>query len=199
MYFDSNEIYQNHWRMSNMLSRVVKRADRHAGYSGRKYFLYYNVWVAKRGNIVESKSRLSAWPLTSLSVNSSDPVILNKRFGKARCRSSQNEINVELWILYLVHQSIQIKMHLKVKTQEHRRFVGCLTVLIHIRQWRLITCVVMVTPWRLYTMRNNACHPLRFRPYRYVQKCQTQLYICRSTSLLQGFFVACVYMHINPD
>ena len=88
----------------------------------------------------------------------------------------------------------------KAKTLEHWRFVGCLTVVIQIRKWRLIACVVMVTPWQLFTMKNNACHPLRLKPYRYVQKYQTQLYICRSTtSLLQGFFVVCIYIRINPD
>ena len=58
----------------------------------------------------------------------------------------------------------------------------------------------MVTLWRLFAMQSNACHPLRLKPYGYVQKYQTQLYICQSTtSLCQGFFVVCVYMHINPD
>ena len=91
-------------------------------------------------------------------------------------------------------------MYFNVKTQEHRCFVGCLTVVIHIRKWRLIACVVMVTSWRLFVMQNQACYPLRLKPYRYIQKYQTQLYICGSaTSLCQGFFVVCVYMHINPD
>ena len=49
-------------------------------------------------------------------------------------------------------------------------------------------------------MRNKACHPLRLNPYRYIQKYQTHLYICRSTiSLCHGFFVVCVYMHMYPD
>ena len=92
----------------------------------------------------------------------------------------------------------QIKVYFKVKTQERRRFVGCLTVVIQIRKWRLIACVVMVTPWRLFAMQRNAYHTLRLKPYGYVLKYQTQLYICRSmTSLCQGFFVLCVYMHIN--
>ena len=92
------------------------------------------------------------------------------------------------------------KGYSKVKTQEHLRFVGCLTVVIHIRKWRLIACVVMVTPWRLFAMQIHAYHPLRLKPYRYVQKYQTQLYICRSTrSLCQGFFVVCVNMHMYPD
>ena len=86
------------------------------------------------------------------------------------------------------------------KEQEHRRFIGCLIVVIHIRKWRLTACVVMVTSWRLFVMRNKACHPFRLKPYRYIQKYQTHLYICRSmTSLCQGFFVVCVYMYINPD
>ena len=94
----------------------------------------------------------------------------------------------------------QIKVHFNVKIQEHRRFVGCLTVVIHIRRWCIIACVVMVTSWRLFVMPNQACHPLRLKPYRYIQKYQTQLYICGSvTSLCQGFLVVCVYSHINPD
>ena len=91
------------------------------------------------------------------------------------------------------------KGYFKVKTQERRRFVGCLTVVIQIRKWRLIARVVMVTPWRLFAMQSNACHTLTLKPYGYVQKYQTQLYICRSTtSLCQGIFVLCVCMHINP-
>ena len=36
--------------------------------------------------------------------------------------------------------------------------------------------------------------------YIYIYIYQTQLYICRSTTFsCQGFFVVCVYMHINPD
>ena len=94
----------------------------------------------------------------------------------------------------------QIKVYFKVKTQERRRFVGCLTVVIQIRKWCLIACVVMVTLWRLFAMQSNACHTLRLKTYGYVQKYQTQLYICGSTtSLCQGFFVLCVYMHKNPD
>ena len=62
-----------------------------------------------------------------------------------------------------------------------------------------IACVVMVTSWRLFVMQNTACHALRLKPYRYIQKYQTQLYICRSTkSIYQVFFVVCVDMHINP-
>ena len=92
------------------------------------------------------------------------------------------------------------KGYFKVKTREHRCFVGCLTVVIQIRKWRLIACVVMVTPWQLFAMQIHAYHTLRLKPYRYVQKYQTQLYICRSTtSLCQGFFVVCVNMHIYPD
>ena len=92
------------------------------------------------------------------------------------------------------------KVYFKAKTQERQRFVGCLTVVIHIRKGRLNARVVIVTPWRLCAMQNNECHPLRLKPCRYVQKIQTQLYICRSTtSFCQGFFVVCVYMHINPD
>ena len=84
-------------------------------------------------------------------------------------------------------------MYFKVKTQEHRRFVGCLIVVIDIRKWRLIACVVIVTSWRLFVMRNKASHQLRLNPYRYIQKYETRLYICRSsTSLCQGFFVVSV-------
>ena len=86
-------------------------------------------------------------------------------------------------------------MYFKVKTQERRRFVGCLTVVIQIRKWRLIACVVMVMPWRLFAMQNNAFYPLRLKPYGYVQNYQTQLYICRyMISLCHGFFVVCVYI-----
>ena len=81
----------------------------------------------------------------------------------------------------------------KVKTQERPRFVGCLTVVIQIRKWRLIACVVMATLWRLFAMQSTACRPLRLTPYGYVQTYQTQLYICRSTtSMCQGFFAVCV-------
>ena len=96
--------------------------------------------------------------------------------------------------------SFTIKVYFKVKTQGHRCFVDCLTVVIHIRKWRLIACVVMVTPWRLFAMQNNKCHQLRLKPYSYIQKYQTQLCICRSTtSVCQEFCVVCVYMHINSD
>ena len=75
------------------------------------------------------------------------------------------------------------------------------TVIIHIRKkWRLIACVIMVKSWWLFVMQNKACHPLRLKPYKWIQKYQTQLCICRSTtSLCQGFFVVCVYIHINSD
>ena len=63
----------------------------------------------------------------------------------------------------------QIKVYFKVKTQEHRRFVGCLIVVVHIRKWCFIACVVMVMSWRLFVMRNKACHPLRLKPCRYKQ------------------------------
>ena len=57
------------------------------------------------------------------------------------------------------------------------------------------TCVIV-------DARSHTCKSHDFIP-RYdinVQKYQTQLYICRSTtSLCQGFFVVCVYMHISPD
>ena len=86
-----------------------------------------------------------------------------------------------------------MKVYFNVKTQEHRRFVGCLTIVIHIRKWRLIACVVMVTSWRLYVMQSTACHPLRLKPYRYIQKYQTQLFICRSTtSMCQVYSFLCV-------
>ena len=88
---------------------------------------------------------------------------------------------------------------LKVKTQGLTRLLGCPTVVIHIRKWHSNACIVMVTSWRLFVMQNKACHPLRFKPYRYIQKYQTHLHICRSmTSLCQGFLVVCVYMNINP-
>ena len=48
----------------------------------------------------------------------------------------------------------------------------------------------MVTSWRLFLMQNKASHTLRLEPYRHIQKYQTQLYICGSTTpLFQGFFV----------
>ena len=84
-------------------------------------------------------------------------------------------------------------MYFKVKTRERlpykevalnctRRYGGAVTVI------------------RLFAIQSNAYHPLRLKPYGYVQKYQTQLYICRSTtSLCQGFFVVCVYMLINLD
>ena len=40
----------------------------------------------------------------------------------------------------------------------------------------------MVTSWRLFVMQSTACHPLRLKLYRYIQKYQTQLFICRSTT-----------------
>ena len=79
-------------------------------------------------------------------------------------RYGSTQIKV-LWILCLVHQSTQIKVYFKVKTQEHRRFAGCLTIVIQIRKWRWIACFVMVTLWRLFAMQNNASHPLRLKPY----------------------------------
>ena len=92
------------------------------------------------------------------------------------------------------------KGYFKVKAQERRRFIGCLTIVIQIGKWRLIACVVVVMPWQLFVMQINTCHPLRLKPFGYVQKYQTQLYIGRSTSsLCQGFFVVCVYKNINPD
>ena len=92
--------------------------------------------------------------------------------------------------------SFTIKVYFKVKTQEHRCFVGCLTVVIHIRKWRLIACVVMVTSWRLFAMQNNECHQLRLKPYSYIQKYQTQLCICRSTTSVSGILCCvCLYAH----
>ena len=106
----------------------------------------------------------------------------------------------ELWIRCLVHQETQIKVYFKVKIQKHRRFVGFLIVIIQIRNWRLIACVITMTSRRLFVMRNKASHPLRLKPYRYILKYQMQLYICRSmTYLCQGFFIVCVYMDKNPD
>ena len=76
-----------------------------------------------------------------------------------------------LWILCLVRQLTQIKVYFNVKTQEHRRFVGCLTVVIHIRKWRLIARVVMVTSWRLFVMQSTACHPLRLKRHQKAVSC----------------------------
>ena len=77
--------------------------------------------------------------------------------------------------------------------QTLRRFVGYLIVVIHIRKWCLITCVAMVTLWWLFVMQNTVCLPLRLKPYRFIQKYQTQLYICRSTtSMCRVFFDVCV-------
>ena len=68
------------------------------------------------------------------------------------------------------------------------------------RHCNVIAWIVMVMSWRLFVMQNKACYPLKLKPCSYIQKYQTQLYICRSTATLcQGFFVLCVYMHINPD
>ena len=51
-----------------------------------------------------------------------------------------------------------------------------------------------------FAMQNKECHQLRLKPYSYIQKYQTQLCICRSTtSLCQGFCVVCVYLHMNRD
>ena len=87
-----------------------------------------------------------------------------------------------------------------VKIQERRWSVGCLTVVTQIRKWCLIACVVMVRALRLFAMQINACHPLRLKPYGYVQKVPNTGYISRSTtSMCQGFFVVWVYKHINPD
>ena len=92
--------------------------------------------------------------------------------------------------------SFTIKVYFKVKTQGHRCFVGCLTVVIHIRKWRLIACVVMVTSWRLFAMQNNECHQLRLKAYSYIQKYQTQLCICRSTTSVSGILCCvCLYAH----
>ena len=104
-----------------------------------------------------------------------------------------------LWILCLVHQQTQIKVYFKVKLQERWRFVGCLTVVIQIRRWRFIACIVMVTPWRLCAMQSNECHPLGLKPNGYVQKYQTQLYICRSATYLYQGSLMCVCVHKNPN
>ena len=122
------------------------------------------------------------------------------------------------WVTHIVTKALRLKIlpgqqlplfpnpptlltvYFNVKIQEHLRFVGRLTVVIQTREWRLIACVVMVTSWGLFVVQNMACHPVRLKLYRYIQKYQTQLYICRSmTSMCQVFFVVCVYMHINPD
>ena len=59
--------------------------------------------------------------------------------------------------------------------------------------------ISMVLKWPMFASPPGH-DELRLQPYGYVQKFQTQLYICRSTtSLCQGFSVVCVYMHINPD
>ena len=73
---------------------------------------------------------------------------------------------------------------------------GCLTVVIHIRKWRLTACIVMVTPWRLFLMRNKACHPLRLNSYRCIQKYQTHLYISRSTT---SWILCCVCLYAHKS
>ena len=84
-----------------------------------------------------------------------------------------------------------------VKTQEHWHFVGCLTIVIHIRKWRLIVCVIMVMSWRLFVIQSKACHPLRLKPFRYIQKYQTQLYICHLWHLCarDSLHCECLYAH----
>ena len=84
------------------------------------------------------------------------------------CRYQSNTIKV-LLILCVVHQLTQIKVYFKVKTQEYRHFVGCFTIVIHMRKWRSIACIIMVTWWRLFVMQNKACHPLRHKPYIYTK------------------------------
>ena len=40
---------------------------------------------------------------------------------------------------------------------------------------------------------------IKTQTYRYIQKYQTQLYICRSTTFMyQVFVVVCADMHMNP-
>ena len=63
--------------------------------------------------------------------------------------------------------AVCVYMHIN---PDYRRFVGCLIIVIHIRKWRLTACVVLVTPRRLFAMRNKACHPFKLNPYRYTQK-----------------------------
>ena len=61
------------------------------------------------------------------------------------------------------------KVCFNIKAQGHRRFLGCLAVEIQIGKSRLITCVAMVMPWRLFMLQNNVGHPLRLKPYIYIQ------------------------------
>ena len=57
----------------------------------------------------------------------------------------------------------------------------------------LIAWVVMVTPWRLFAMQINACHPLQLKPYGYVPNIKhistfvDLRYLCVRDSLLCVF------------
>ena len=86
-----------------------------------------------------------------------------------------------------------------VKTQEHRRFEGCLTVVTHkeVALNRIHLYVVIVTPWRLFGMQNKACHPLRLKPYRYIQKISnTVLHLSIYDIFVSGnLCCVCLYAH----
>ena len=70
-------------------------------------------------------------------------------------------------------------------------------------QLPLLACVVMVTPWRLLAMQNKACHPLKLKSYRYVQKYQTQCtfinlrHLCVRDSLFCVFISTLISINSN--
>ena len=82
------------------------------------------------------------------------------------------------------------------EAQEHRHFVGCLAVVIHIRKWRLIACVVMVTSWRLFVMQNNACHPLTQTTWVYTKISNTVVHLLINDIFVSGILCCvCLYAH----
>ena len=84
----------------------------------------------------------------------------------------------------------------EVKTQEHRRFVGCPTVVIDVRKWCIIVCVVMVTSWRLFVMENKVCYPLRLKPYRYTKISNTVVHLSIYDIFVSGI-LCCVYLYAH--
>ena len=68
-----------------------------------------------------------------------------------------------------------------------------------IRKLLLNACVVMVTTWRLFAMQSNACHPLRLKPYGYVQKISNRVVYLSIYDIFVSGILCCVCLYAHKS
>ena len=80
-----------------------------------------------------------------------------------------------------------LKDYFEVKTQWHQSFVGCLSIVIQIRKWRLLARDVIVMPRCLFVLQNNAYRPPRLQSHSIY--CQTSNIRCTCRRCSNYIFV----------